>query len=49
MIEVIVAFSVGALFGVALTSLIVMTCREETANEFDKLCDENIDDNDDVI
>lgn len=49
MIEVIVAFSVGALFGVALTALLVMTGREEMEKEFDKLCDENIDDSDDVI
>lgn len=48
MIEIAIAFGVGALFGVGMTCCLVMAGRTDRDMELDKLREENIDDDTDV-
>ncbi len=48
MLEVVIAFGFGALFGVGVTCCLVMAGRTDRDMELDKLREENIDDDTDV-
>ena len=47
-LEVVIAFGVGVLFGVGMTCCLVMAGRTDREMELDKLREENIDDGTDV-
>lgn len=48
MLEVIIAFGVGALFGVCMTCCFVVAGRADRETELDRLREENIDNGTDV-
>lgn len=49
MLEVVIAFGFGALFGVGVTCCLVMAGRTDRDMELDKLREENIDDDTDPV
>ena len=48
MLEIVIAFGMGALFGVGMTCCLVVAGRADREMELDKLREENIDDGIDV-
>ena len=48
MLEIVIAFGMGALFGVGMTCCLVVAGRTDREMELDKLREENIDDETDV-
>lgn len=48
MLEIVIAFGVGALFGVGMTCCLVMAGRSDREMELDRLREENVDTGTDV-
>lgn len=49
MLEIVIAFGVGALFGVGMTCCLVMAGRTDREMELDRLREENVDTGTDVL